>query len=45
MPSKLKDAHEKLDLIVDKVYQKRNLENDAERLALLLEMYHEMTER
>lgn len=45
MPSELNNAHVKLDAIVDKIYQKRNFENDEERLALLLKLYQEMSER
>lgn len=42
MPSELKTKHIKLDMIIDKLYQKRDFQNDEERLALLLQMYKEM---
>lgn len=44
MPSELKTKHIKLDMIIDKLYQKRDFQNDEERLALLLKMYKEMNE-
>lgn len=44
MPSELKTKHVKLDMIIDKLYQKREFQNDEERLALLLKMYKEMIE-
>lgn len=45
MPEELKDAHEKLDGIIDRAYRPRSFESDEERLALLLKMYQEMTEK
>lgn len=45
MPIELKNAHEKLDGIIDRAYRPRPFESDEERLALLLKMYQEMTEK
>lgn len=42
MPKLLKDAHEKLDGIVDRAYRKRDFENDEERLSVLLNLYQDL---
>lgn len=39
MNSRLKAAHEELDLVVDRAYRDRPFKDDNERLALLLDMY------
>ncbi|GAA3722163.1 class I SAM-dependent DNA methyltransferase [Salinicoccus jeotgali] len=43
MPNELKNAHIELDDIVDRIYQKREFINDEERLAVLLNLYQEIT--
>ncbi|MGW8029402.1 DNA methyltransferase [Staphylococcus xylosus] len=43
MPKVLKIAHEKLDNIIDCLYQNRKFKDDEERLNLLLKMYQTMT--
>lgn len=45
MPIELKDAHDKLDGIIDRAYRSRPFDSDEERLALLLNMYQKMTEK
>ena len=42
MPVLLREAHERLDAIVDRCFQKKPFRNDEERLALLFERYQEM---
>ena len=39
MPAALRGAHQELDEIVDRIYRARPFGSDAERLALLFEMY------
>lgn len=43
MPPALREAHERLDEIVDRIYRKKPFESDEERLEMLFEMYTEMT--
>lgn len=43
MPIKLKKSHEKLDLAVDQIYQKKPFNDELERLSHLLEMYKDIT--
>lgn len=43
MPEDLKEAHHKLDLAVDSLYQKKTFENDDERLQLLFSLYEKLT--
>lgn len=44
MPEDLKEAHHKLDLAVDSLYQKKTFENDDERLQLLFNLYAKLTQ-
>ncbi len=44
MPESLRKKHEELDGIVDRAYQQRPFGSDEERLAVLLNLYQEMTE-
>lgn len=44
MPEDLKEAHHKLDLAVDSLYQKKPFENDDERLQLLFKLYEKLTQ-
>lgn len=44
MPEDLKEAHHKLDLAVDSLYQKKPFENDDERLQLLFNLYEKLTQ-
>lgn len=44
MPIELREAHEKLDGIVDRVYR-QSFETDEERLEILLKMYQEISEQ
>lgn len=43
MPKELVDAHQKLDRAVDRLYQRKAFESDAERVALLFKRYQELT--
>lgn len=43
MPKELVDAHHKLDRAVDRLYQRKAFEGDAERVALLFKRYQELT--
>ena len=43
MPEDLRNAHDKNDLLVDKLYQDKAFLNDEERLAKLFTMYEELT--
>lgn len=43
MPDNLRQAHQRVDEIVDGLYRKKAFETDEERLALLFDMYEEMT--
>ena len=43
MPNPLREAHQNLDEIVDRIYRKKPFESDEERLELLFKMYSEMT--
>lgn len=43
MPDDLRQAHEELDEVVDKVYRNKPFENDEERLAHLFDLYKTMT--
>lgn len=45
MPESLRKKHEELDGIIDRSYQQRPFESDEERLATLLKLYQEMTEK
>lgn len=41
MPAVLGKAHQRLDVAVDSAYGRRRFKNDAERVALLFELYHQ----
>ena len=41
----LRQAHEKIDGIVERAYQQKPFESDEERLSVLLNLYKEMTEK
>ena len=43
MPANLRQAHAELDVVVDSIYQKRPFNSDEERLALLFNMFRQMT--
>jgi hypothetical protein len=43
MPDDLREAHHKLDLIIEKCYQNKPFKDDNERLQVLFQMYKEMT--
>ena len=43
MPQNLRNAHNELDLAVDKIYRKEPFRNDEERLTHLFKLYEEMT--
>ena len=43
MPDDLREAHHKLDLIIEKCYQNKPFKDDNERLQVLFKMYKEMT--
>ena len=43
MPDDLREAHHKLDLIVESCYQDRPFANDEERLECLFKLYEKMT--
>ena len=43
MPPALVKAHQKLDTAVDAAYGRKNLRNDAERVAFLFELYQRLT--
>ena len=43
MPEDLREAHHKLDLIVDSCYRERPFNDENERLELLLKLYDKMT--
>lgn len=45
MPEPLKDAHHKLDLIVESCYQAEPFANDEERLECLFKLYEKMTRK
>lgn len=45
MPEDLRQAHHKLDLIVDSCYQDKPFENDEERLACLFKLYEKMAKK
>ncbi|CKB02257.1 class I SAM-dependent DNA methyltransferase [Streptococcus pseudopneumoniae] len=45
MNERLRQAHEKIDGIVERAYQKKTFESDEERLSVLLNLYKEMTEK
>ena len=42
MPPDLIKAHQKLDSAVDKIYAKKRFNSDAERVALLFQLYQEL---
>jgi hypothetical protein len=42
MPNGLKEAHEQLDLAIERCYRSKLFENDEERLAYLFKMYEQM---
>lgn len=44
MPEELLEIHQRLDLLVDKLYQTRAFADDQERLGLLLNMYKDKVE-
>jgi hypothetical protein len=43
MPSDLLEAHEKNDVIVDQLYRGKGFANDEDRLAMLFDLYEQMT--
>ena len=43
MPESLREKHEELNGIVDRAYRQTPFESDEERLALLLNLYKEMS--
>ena len=43
MPNELREAHQEMDEIVDRIYRDRPFESDEERLEMLFSMYAEMT--
>ena len=45
MNERLRQAHEKIDGIVERAYQQKPFESDEERLSVLLNLYKEMTEK
>lgn len=45
MPEPLKEAHHKLDLIVESCYQDKPFANDEERLECLFKLYEKMTRK
>lgn len=45
MNERLRQAHEKIDGIVERDYQQKPFESDEERLSVLLNLYKEMTEK
>jgi hypothetical protein len=45
MPDDLREAHHKLDLIVEKCYQNKPFKDDNERLQVLFQLYKEMTRK
>jgi hypothetical protein len=45
MPYNLKQAHEFLDEVIDRIYRVKPFENDEERLAHLFKLYEEMVEK
>lgn len=45
MPTGLKEAHQELDLAIERVYRLAAFNSDEERLAYLFKMYEEMTNR
>ena len=45
MNDRLRQAHEKIDGIVERAYQQKPFESDEERLSVLLNLYKEMTEK
>lgn len=42
MPDSLKEAHNYLDMAIDKIYRSKPFDNDEERLAYLFKLYKEM---
>lgn len=45
MPHSLKQTHEFLDEVIDKIYRVKSFENDEERLTHLFKLYEEMIEK
>jgi type II restriction/modification system DNA methylase subunit YeeA len=45
MPDDLREAHHKLDLIVESCYQDKPFANDEERLECLFKLYEKMTKK
>ena len=45
MNERLRQAHEKIDGIVERAYQQKPFESDEERLSVLLNLYKEITEK
>jgi hypothetical protein len=45
MPEDLREAHHKLDLIVESCYQEKPFANDEERLECLFKLYEKMTKK
>lgn len=45
MPKGLKEAHNQLDLAIEKCYRSKPFENDEERLEYLFKLYEEMTNK
>ena len=44
MPADLLEAHESLDLAVERIYQSKSFKNDEERLEYLFKLYEKMIE-
>lgn len=45
MPSDLREAHDKNDVIVDQLYRGKGFANDEDRLAMLFDLYEQMTDK
>lgn len=43
MPKALREAHERLDMVVERCYRTKPFESDDERLECLFKMYEQMT--
>jgi hypothetical protein len=39
MPESIRKVHDKIDIFVDKLYQKSRFKSDAERVSLLFNLY------
>lgn len=45
MPADLREVHDKNDIIVDQLYRGKGFANDEDRLAMLFDLYEQMTAR